>query len=77
MRHMAGPYVPYASCVVFIQQPYGKAICLPYGIDMDAIWLYHDLHMDAIWTAYCLVISVLNTYGLSGANHIYAHMLAI
>jgi len=35
----------------------------------------YGFHMDAIWPAYGLAI--WNTYGVSGANHIYAHMLAI
>jgi len=36
---------------------------MPYGINTAAIWSYGL----AIW----------NTYGVSGENHIYAHVLAI
>jgi len=50
---------------------------------MPAVWYRYDSHMailygfdmDTIWPAYGLAI--WNTYGVSGANHIYAHMLAI
>jgi len=35
----------------------------------------YGFHMDTVWQAYGLPI--WNTYGLSGANHIYTHMLAI
>ena len=42
---------------------------------MAAIWLYHGFYMDTIRPAYGLAI--WNTFGVSGANHIYAHMPAI
>ena len=67
--HVASILIPYdrhmaklyAYCMVSIWQPYGY---IPYGF-----------HMDTIRPAYGLAI--WNTYGVSGANHIYAHMLAI
>ena len=81
--HKYGSYVvlPYSCHIDTMGQAYGLDICVSYS--MNAVWyrygshmvIPYGFHMDTIRPAYGLAI--WNTYGVSGANQIYAHMLAI